>query len=300
MPLLPRHKTSRACFSPLPTEGGFYQTFSRVHWVAQRSWARAYDVGEGLLLSVMDDFQMLVAVDGSAITLFFDPANEVARALAAACAVNLGMAACALLRGELALHAASAQIDGQLIGVMAPSGTGKSTLLWSLLDHGALLCADDMTLLRQPARDTVPMAFPAASQHAKLCREALERRGMNPEELAPVHFESDEFWVPLPAPQRLSTPRPISALFVLRPASHLATVGHVHIERAPSGRALSLLNENMQGLWIAAARLNGPRYTKACIELAQRTPIYIVQYHRSYQGLPILVEAMRELATPPK
>lgn len=280
--------------------GKFPPVFSQVHWSAQRSWARAYDVGEGLLLSVMSDFHMLVAVDGGTITLFYDAANALAGALAGACTVNLGMAACALLRGELALHAASAQIDGQLIGVMAPSGTGKSTLLWSLLDHGALLFADDMTILRDTISDETPLAYPSAGLHAKLCREALERRNLNVEELLPVYPDSDEYWIPMKAHQRLALPYPLTALFVLRPAAHLATVGHIHVERAIGGRVLSLLNENMQGLWFALSRLDGQRYTRACIQLSQRVPIYVVQYHRCYQVLPTLVETIRKLATPPK
>lgn len=266
--------------------------FSQAHWIAQKPWARCYDVGEGLLVSVTNEFHMLIAANGSSLTLFFDHNHLTAGALAAACAINSGMAACALLRGELALHAASAELDGNLIGVMAPSGTGKSTLLWSLLDCGALLCADDMTTLRQLRLDQPPLALPS-TQYTKMRREALNKRGVDEEKLSPLFYSSDAFWLPVEGHRRLASPRPLTALFALNPTSSNC---HVHAERVTGGRALSLLNENMQGLWTVSWHINRRRYIEECTRLFQQTPIYVLHYPRCYEALPVLVEAMREIA----
>jgi hypothetical protein len=293
--LVPPAETPRMPFT-IRYGGKTLGTLSQAHWVSQRFRARCYDIGDGLVLSVGDEFQMVIALDGRAITLFFDPNRKTAGSLAAACAINLGMACSALLRGELSLHAASAELDGHLIGIMAPSGTGKTTLLWSLLDHGARLHADDMTTLREGRSGQEPLALPSTSLHAKLGRDELQRRGMMEEDFEPMSVESDEFWVPIEARRRRTTPLPLTALFVLKPVPHLSTVGRVQVERAASGHAVSLLNENMQGLWMATSRLDGRHYMDACVRLARRTPIYVLEYHRCYEALPTLVGLMRELA----
>ncbi len=60
------------------------------------------------------------------------------------------------------LHATSVAIDGQAVVIQGPSGSGKSDLALRLIDRGALLISDDVTLiarvggaLRVRAPDTI-------------------------------------------------------------------------------------------------------------------------------------------------
>jgi len=278
--------------------GSRCEIVSRARWIAQRPWSRCYDVGDGVLVSGLQNFQVHVTEEGDKITLFYDPDDVVGRGLAIACAINLGMAACSLRRGELPLHAASAEIDGRLIGVAAPSGTGKTTLLWNLLDHGALLGADDMTVAK-PTQSGA-MAQPSVSQHAKLSRVAMNARGLSINVEDETFHGSEEFWVPIGLQKRLLEPRPLAALFVLRPVEYLATTGQIAVQRVIDGQGISLLWDNMQGLWAGVGSQHARQVAFGCAALTQIMPFYVLEYYRCYEILPHLVKLMRELSAPSK
>jgi len=51
--------------------------------------------------------------------------------------------------GDLLLHATTVAVDGRAVLIAGPSGSGKSDLALRLIDGGAVLVADDQTLLRR-------------------------------------------------------------------------------------------------------------------------------------------------------
>ncbi len=81
---------------------------NQVVWIAHRPWARAYDVGDGVLISIQKNLQSYIKASGDTIMLHFDRSNLAHCGMAGANTINLGLAACSLLRGDLLpLHAAS-------------------------------------------------------------------------------------------------------------------------------------------------------------------------------------------------
>ena len=246
------------------------------------------------MVCALNDFKMHVASDGTIITLFYDSICARAKALAAACAINLGFAMSLLLRGYLPLHAASATVSNHLIGVMAESGTGKTTTLWKLLDKGSQFFADDMTTVAVLPEG--PYAAPSVSQHAKLSREALHMRGWSEADFDETYHMSEEYWVPIAAEHRALTVERLDALFVLNPTPFLATTGKFIARRVEDAEAISLISNNMQGLWPVIHQINRLQYIKLCLALAQKIPIYVLQYNKSYDDLSGLIDLIQSLS----
>ncbi|WP_241656442.1 HPr kinase/phosphorylase [Sphingomonas oligophenolica] len=73
------------------------------------------------------------------------------------------------------LHATSVAIDGQAVVIEGPSGSGKSDLALRLIDRGAALISDDITLIVRVGgvlRVRTPDSIPAA------VRARMEVRGV--------------------------------------------------------------------------------------------------------------------------
>lgn len=276
-------------------EAGTLNEFSQVRWMGKRGggFLRSYDAGDGALVCASDGFKMHVDKDGRKITLDFDESNNDHAKIARALSTNLGMSISTLFRGEVPLHGAGVEIDGQFIGLMAPSGAGKSTMLWSLLDHGARFGNDDVIPVH--VAEGRVMATPSMSLHAKLSRAALENRG-----LEPLRFEewvpgSNEFWVPMNMDTRVQEPHPLAALFVLRPVFGAESPDQIRVHRAEGEAALSLLMENTQGLWAVSQMVDGKRLFSRYADVARAVPMYVIEYHKCLEALPALMNTMRDL-----
>ena len=57
---------------------------------------------------------------GDALMLGYEVTDRWQSDLAAACAINLGFSISTLLRGDIPLHAAAAEVDGRVIGSWRP------------------------------------------------------------------------------------------------------------------------------------------------------------------------------------
>lgn len=276
-------------------EQGSLNEFSQVHWVGRigDGFLRSYNVGDGVVVCALDGLRMYVNRAGNSVVLDFDGSDSEALAGALALSTNSGISICTLFRGDVALHGAGVEVDGRFIGIMAPSGAGKSTMLWALLNVGALFGNDDVIPVR--IIDGRVVAFPSVSLHAKLSREALEKRGMDAEQLEEWVPNSDEYWIPMEAQQRVREPRPLAALFVLRPTVDAASPDEVHVRKVDAGVALSLLMENTQGLLAASQMVDGKELFARYSEIMRTVPLYVLHYHRSFDALPALTQLIREL-----
>lgn len=276
---------------------GRWTDVSNASWIGSRYWARCYDVGDGILLCTSNGFELHVASDGLELTINLTSGDnlsvEIARSAAVACTVNLGLSISSIFRGFLPLHAASVQVDGRYVAIMAPSGTGKSTLLWSLLNREALFACDDVTVVRASAQ---PLAYPSVSLHAKLGSEAMMAQGLATEEFAEIIAGNEEYWIPIPDAARVAEPSQLAAIFVLMPSNHHAALGEIEVREVRGGAAISVLSNNMQGLWASTPYINAREYAESCWALAERAPIYLLGYHRCHQVLLDLVNIIRERA----
>jgi len=286
---------SKTICLPVAHAPGTLSEFAQVHWLGRRFGTplRSYDVGDGVLACVADCLRIHIDRAGSRVTLDFDDRDAWARGYASACTVNLALSLCTLLQGDLPLHGAAAELDGLRFALMAPSGTGKSTLLWALLDQGALFANDDVTPLR--VREGPLVAAPSGSLHAKLSRTALEERDLDPARYEPMLPDAREFWVPIEPERRAHEEKPLTALFVLQPGLPVVGAKPVVVRRAMAGAAVALLMQHTQGLWAVAGVLDGRRILSRYAAVLQSSPIFTLEYPRRVEILPELVKTIRQV-----
>jgi hypothetical protein len=270
--------------------------FPWVSWIGKRAGSalRSYDVGHGVLVCLDNCVQLGVEATGRRVTAVFDATDDQATAYACALVVNLGMSICTLFHGHLPLHGASVQIESSRIGILARSGSGKSTLLWALLDRGARFANDDVVPVW--VEDGRLVAATSGGLHAKLSRQALEERGLDPAHYAAVLPDGREFWVPMPPEQRAHETRPLDALFVLQPSYRPDLRGAITVRRMVAGAAVGLLMANTQGLWAVYPLLDGPKMLALYRAVLENVPIYVLEYYKCWEALPELVRIIREVS----
>jgi hypothetical protein len=269
-----------------------------VGWAGRRlggTFLRAYEYGTDLLICAGDSVKLLVASSGRVIQVEFrrdQRAADMARGLT----MNLGMALCTLLNGQVALHGAAASLDGNLVGLLASSGSGKSTLLWSMIDRGAVFSNDDVIPLSVTEESVY--AYPSVSLPAKLSLESIGQRGLKLSALQETIAGELEYWVPVSSADRLATPQPLRALFVLRPRLEVgpadARPDEIGIRRIGGGEALLALMEHTQGLWALGGHARGEHLLEQYLGIIRRVPIYVFHYRRELQILPKLAAAIGE------
>lgn len=268
-----------------------FHEFAQVQWISSRNGGmlRSYDIANGVLICAGNDAQegasFFVSREGSAIVSNSDRL-EVSLLLS-----NLGLSISTLLAGHLPMHAAAVRIDGKFVGISAPSGTGKTTLLWELLDAGARFASDDVFHIF--TQDNKAVAVASVSLHAKLSEAALQRRDSDRSQYMETFKGSEEYWVPVASEHRVLEKHPLDALFILQPVAQSSDVNAVDAQRVRGGAAVSLLMKNTQALWAVYPLLDGKRLFNIYALLAESVPIYVLRYVRRYEILPQLVEAIR-------
>lgn len=271
------------------------EDFGEVAWSGRRGgFLRSYETDRGALICAGRSVRLLVDRTGESITVDCDPADEEACAVAAACASNLCLSIAALFRGDTPLHCAAAEVDGRLVGIMAPSGTGKSTLLWHLLDSGGRLMCDDVLFVRD--QDGSLYGAPCLGLMSKLPEAAIRERGIDRSTGRRVLPDEDEWWVPVPRHLQVSGALPLCALFVLQPFTRPEPPGMGAAVALSGGEAVRVLNANTQGLWAVQRQVDGRALLGRYLALLSRTPVYALRYHRLPHVVPDLARTIRQLA----
>lgn len=267
----------------------------QVHWEGRSGGnvLRSYHVGDSVLLGIGLSITMRIPKDGLSIAVDFDDSDPIEPELGCAATTNLGLAVCSLFQGYLPLHGCGVSIQGHRAIIMAPSGTGKSTLLWKLLDDGAVFTSDDVNAV-EVEKGSVTV-YPSVSLHSKLSKSAILERGWNCNDFRQVCTGSKEHWIPIDACDRINTPGKLNAVFVLRPLLHPPSSEFVRITRVWAGEAISVLMANTQGLWAVRSFLNVSELMHRYCEMLRTTPLYIVQYSRSFEVLPNLVKSIQKV-----
>lgn len=274
----------------------FIDSVREVHWTGRRSWARSYDVGTGVMICVESRARFLIDKQASHVLVSHDEADAYSSRLVGACLINLGMSVCSLLRGDLALHGAAVERHGEALVIMAPSGTGKSTLLWALRGAGFRFVSDDVLMVQVSEKTGRIMAVPAFGLHSKLDNEGLLRHNLEADSHLEVLPNTGEYWMPVPAEQRVFHPLPLGGILILHPSSISSPFGtRVTFNRQSPGSALSHLMENIQGLW--AVHNLAPAHTlfTNIKHVVRNVPVHVINYPKTYESLPLLASGIKAL-----
>lgn len=181
-------------------------------------------------------------------------------------------------RGMEALHASATTIGGRVVAFCAVSGTGKSTLAYSLHQAGHPQWSDDVVVLDVGAAEiaAVPLPFdvrlfPEAA--AQFTGDRARPRG-------------DARPAPLP-----SVRTPLGAVCVLVRRSRHEFGPEVSVERLSSARALAAVLEHAH-----AFNLTDPARKKTMLQhyldLVERIPVFEVRFRPGLDRLPAVADGL--------
>lgn len=184
---------------------------------------------------------------------------------------------CMLHRGDLPLHAAALEVEGEAVLLAAPSAFGKTTLVAGALAAGHRHLAEDLTCVRLHERPSV-IPGPALLRLRPDVAAALDLPGVTrlDEDDGRVHLAVDS------AVRGDCRPVAIRALVFVQPTEGRATLTEV----GPG--------EALRDLWALAFRLPGDDDRVRCFhdlsELAARVPLRRLAYPMRLESLAETVE----------
>ena len=262
-----------------------------------------YDVGDGFLLEPPTTRGMLALhIDFHGRTLTADCRDDQLE-IASAWAIHAGLGVATLTHGGVPLHGAGLEVAGKYAALLADSGAGKSTLSGFLLERGARFGNDDLVPVRLDG--DAALAFPSVSLYPKLSREAVDQRGLNIARLLPADYGTgeEEYYVPLPPARRVTAPRPLAAVFLIRPQplpkDSLLTVQRmrqaVTARRLPNDEAAATVRRNLHAAWLIEKWMDGRRLDALCREMAAHVPVWELIYPRAFALLPSRAERITQL-----
>jgi len=183
----------------------------------------------------------------------------------------LGSAMCGLLlqRGLMILHANTVMVDNQGILIMAPPGTGKSTLTAAFLKKGFLLISDDLSALS--IQNQQALAYPGYPQ-IKLCPDVFNYFDYTPQQLQQLPFEIRKiikYYVRVPE-QYHPEPCKITQLILLETTDTQQISGHELIQGYTKFK--TLLNHAHFSLIYKTQKMEH-RYFNQCAALSTLIPL---------------------------
>lgn len=173
------------------------------------------------------------------------------------------------LAGRPCLHATALTADGRAIALMGPSGVGKSSLAWALIQQGCSLVSDDMVGVTTGADG--PLAHPGRTC-LRMWPDSVRRLGIG-EGIAAVLFptttEMAKIGVRAPG-QGTRQAVPLHAVYRLTPRR--AGLSGAVIDDLPLGERLAELAANLHGM-IVPGRAQRQIELALLAQVAARTPI---------------------------
>ena len=160
--------------------------------------------------------------------------------------------------GDLPLHGSAVAIDGQATLVCGASGAGKSTTIAHLIERGALLISDDLTVLRPDPAGGRPTVS-AGRRSMRLFPRAAEHLGQAVAWQAP----------PRPAEGKIAVFPPQVSPFCAVPLARVILLGHDDESIACRSKA-ELLAQQIFRAWLLDSKF-GHGNRRAVLAIAART-----------------------------
>ncbi|MDC7294819.1 MULTISPECIES: HPr kinase/phosphorylase [unclassified Butyrivibrio] len=95
-------------------------------------------------------------------------------------------------RKKIAIHGSTLAVGNKAIIICGGSGSGKSTTAMGVIDRGAKLLADDISVIDIDKVTGKTLAYPGFPEQ-KLCRDAALEKGLNLDTLRYIDEEKDKF-----------------------------------------------------------------------------------------------------------
>ena len=183
--------------------------------------------------------------------------------------LGFGLSFLLLQRGELVIHCSAVSKDGKAYLVAGESGSGKSTITKVLLDNGFTLMGDDTALVKMD-ENQVPMVYPAFP-YQKLCRDIVDEKGLNVEELILVDEEKDKYLVPYDGKFSIE-PVPFCGLFCLA----VGNVENCRMEAVSGVDKMQLLARNVFAGRLLRKKFLTPEIGFECFRIIGNVPVHMI------------------------
>jgi hypothetical protein len=184
------------------------------------------------------------------------------------------------------VHGGSVAIGDEAWIFIGDSGAGKSTTARVLVERGAGLIADDMTLIDQANGCVLPGCPAVRLWEAKGAVElAVEDR--------PESVFRDKRWFRFPAACAALSPVAMGGIFILSPQAHDAALSAPAFERAGGSQAFAALMAQTFDISSPEPDWTRQRF-ETVAKLARTIPIYRYTFARSQTGEPTHVDALEE------
>lgn len=192
------------------------------------------------------------------------------------------------LRQVVTLHAGGVLVPGGAIGLVAGSGTGKSTLIATFASLGFPLVSDDVLAIRE---DGDGVCVSPGSSYVRLRRESLEFLGPRlPTSREPEpDFDKSRVYLAEGRTPADAVPTPLLAIYFLKRTAE--TDGCPEISSMELRDALPLLLGNTTN----ASLLENPQLVEQfgiLSRLVRRVPVRRMVYPSRFDALPGLCEAL--------
>jgi hypothetical protein len=186
------------------------------------------------------------------------------------------------------LHVTVLRVDDGAVGLLGPSGHGKSSLAAAFLQAGHRLLTDDLLVVKEGSSGL--LAYPGVPriklypEVARMFLGNVSGPRMNP--------ESPKLVIPLGADHIEQHARPLRAIYALPPPGVQARSKNIRIRAlSPREAVLRLIGGTFNKVITDRDRL--ARQFRQATRLADRIPIRALTYPRVLSQLPQVVEAIR-------
>ena len=193
------------------------------------------------------------------------------------------------LAGYPSLHATALAFEGRAIALMGPSGVGKSSLAWALVQQGCRLVSDDMVGLA--LADGMPVVHPGRAR-LRIWPDVVERLGVDASisgTLFPTTVEMTKVGVRDPdlfAQQAV----PLHAVYQVRPRGAKSSGPVIH--DFPLSERLAELAVNLHGV-IAPDRQGRKRELALLAQIAAVVPVRTVTLPHDLDSLSRVAAELR-------
>lgn len=212
-----------------------------------------------------------------------------------------------LQRGQLSVHAATADIDGHVIAVAGGRGAGKSTTAMGLRSRGHALLVDDVALVefRGPDAWTIPYA-----RNVHLLPDAAQAMGLDFDRLPLLAGGREKAAFPADPPP--PDPRRIESIVVLSEATEAdqpATgagraagqppAGRVQVTEIRGAQRFAALLDHTSREGVAPLVLGEAAYFAAVARLASACRVFSVRRPAHAWSLDAVLDAVQAIASEP-
>ncbi|MEZ4414000.1 MAG: hypothetical protein R2910_13505 [Gemmatimonadales bacterium] len=238
--------------------------------------ATLYQMAGGWRIIVDDTAEFSLNQDGSVITAspYPDGSPDFLRAhlLGRVLATSLHF------RGQLVLHGSAVSLAEGAVAFMAPKGSGKSTLGLALTAAGGRLLSDDAIPV---VLDEQPVVWPGVHSIRMHADIAHRFAGRLPSEQRP---DGKFVLTDLPDDQLEECACPLSAIYLLTPASSIASGASVYRAQLPTPTATAaLVGQSKIPEMLGPGE--GPELLRRAAWVASRVPVYRLAVLRDMASL---------------